>query len=1559
MSIHYPSSTFYSMSGLQRDRFLLEKTGRIRHSVVLTEEDTGVLRAIHTDIGRDGESPSKMYIKGHYLLHAGPRLNQENLFLDASLEEKDGLITIDKAIFLGHEIDLSDHAKSFGFISALHNLVETVARKHEWPNFVRIFENNGISISPIGRKSIPGLYPNGDVKSFYPQRNRLKDSILDKEKQEPSYPALFFHAIAGSGPEYYSGQEAVTHSFTVRDEESGNLFIWSYHYKQGKTPGHVEMSCQLGIHDREGEKTYPLYKLTASPQKSDNSRIAIRRLEVYHQNSGGDLSKVDLGDDNAVSDTLKLIRMYNRTIRAGVEGLEEDFRRSPERRRLYFPTDIMMLTGLTKSLMPVAPSPSSAKGRFVFTPLGGQNIRKTFSSYDEHIGGNSYRFDYYRAGVKKPESVIVDAGALFHDKYDLTMSNIGRYLYHRHDKSHVPEVETKIITFTHPHKDHLAQLGYIIKKGYLLPPMIMPPLALRQIKRDLAELKMDKAVQAEIFEKCIVVEPESIPVDAVESKPHKIRIEKDIVSLYWEHLRGGRLGQYERYPVAQIGPFKIRIGPMPHSSPGFMYEIITPAGGHLHTGDFKLDTSIQLQQSSYEPWLNAVTSHGVSVDSTGANRSPDAVTPMEADIQKSLAKLFSEHTDKRFICPVLGSNVARITTLIASMGQVGRKYLVVDGKALEDLTDDLEAIHGLREWSLRVHGVTIAKQGSKEARRIYDEEPVGNYVITATGTQDEPYSSMNRAIRDWLPEHRFRLEPHDIVVPLQGPIPVGKNQALRKSARYFAEVFHGIPYILPEEIEKESDYLLSGSGHASPKDIEKFYSMIPSCKVSYPIHGGPAQLAAGAEIAERSGLKAVIAGNFEGYQTLKDGTPRLFRREIGEMVGIRNKLPTPEQFYLKRNFSTTVVPLKPRDDSEAGSALGYFERSVANALGAGAYDEASQNMSFSLSRTFNMSTGKGYMLGNYPFGIDRYKENVYRAKRIGGYAAFDTETTGTDVDIDHIEQFSVAAWSLDKKLVLEEELVQKIPGYHTFHPEALLVVNRDPDEEKAGDHPVLFSENIQRAFKRIKRLSIESYKESNPQEYAQAPKARIKTINVAHNLRFDDRFLREAHSRNLSERIRPHSTDGIIGVDTRNMARLLHAVYPDKFKVRKKADGKFLDFTLKALCEENGVPYDDDQAHSSALYDSHRAMLLFWRMEEISPDIAAQMIFNADNSTGHLLDDMIGVDTGFKGPCPVFAYLSARADRPEIRLGSYVGTVGSGRYAIVMNMTRPGRGIMNSSAKELIEKIKDPNDDSLELLDLRANPMILPARFFYARNSVQKFPRETIDRRAHDLKEHLNYASPDSNWKNIAEKIESLWNENQHVIMAGLKQAEEPDIRNPASGIIKKKLKTWSRLSFSNIFSQAHSTSNPVSQKVLRKMRDYRLSAINYLEGNGGDITEAYRRVLSCPGLSEEQALLINNIHYDIKPSDLPKDAEKKVKEARAFYAAQAAHRARESLTDIESDEDKQERFGLKDGSKHALFQKIKEYVAKKTALHPFDEDARSFLHPWRERRDDKTFTYA
>ena len=63
MSKQYPTNMFFSLSGLYRDRALLDQSGSVRHSVVHSDEDTGAMRALHLELSRNPKNPEK--IKGN------------------------------------------------------------------------------------------------------------------------------------------------------------------------------------------------------------------------------------------------------------------------------------------------------------------------------------------------------------------------------------------------------------------------------------------------------------------------------------------------------------------------------------------------------------------------------------------------------------------------------------------------------------------------------------------------------------------------------------------------------------------------------------------------------------------------------------------------------------------------------------------------------------------------------------------------------------------------------------------------------------------------------------------------------------------------------------------------------------------------------------------------------------------------------------------------------------------------------------------------------------------------------------------------------------------------------------------------------------------------------------------------------------------------------------------------------------------------------------------------------------------------------------------------------
>jgi mRNA degradation ribonuclease J1/J2/exonuclease I len=1537
MGINLPVETLYSIAGLQNDVALLGQTNIVHHNVVHTDSD-GIIRSLHLQIQKN--KPNNISIHADYLLHNGAEEERTLSVFAVVLNEQQGMI---KAEIAGHDVMGGNQRQ---FLALIKDLRYRLGEKNEWTNFVKAIERAGIKGVRPEWTNWPGLHPNGEIKAFLPHK-------IESES-EPVFPALFLPGIIGCGPESYSGDKKKNHVFHVSNPDTGKDVILNYAYEKGKTPQHMIMRCTVTTIDDDVWLEYPLYEIVIKAESNKEGYGRIRSFKIHHANAPqGGLDTIPLSDRKKMAVAMKAVRMLNRTMRGGEKAYREDLEKNPINRRLYLPSEIWSLSGLNDVLMPQMPAP--ARGRFCYTPMGGQNTKRVFSDFDYHIGGNSHRFDYYGAGQAAPDSIIIDMGVTFHDDFDLTFTNLDRYFRHKTNTAHVPEHNVLAIALTHRHKDHISMLAYLAKHGYDLPMTIMPPLGVRQIKREMAELKIDKHIREEIMSKFVVLDDQHISHQATADRPDKMTINGTDIEIYWEYLEGDLLNQKERYPVFKINDFTVRVGPMPHSDPGFMYEVNTPAGSHLHTGDFKLDPTIQLHMPSFKTWLMNCQAASLSIDSTGTTRDADERTPWESEIKRSIVHLFNENPDHRFICPVLGSNTSRFTTLIAAMGEAGKKFLIVDGKALEDLLSDLDNVHDIKKWALRTHGVTIARKGTKEAHRIYDEEPDSNYVLAVTGTQLEPTSSLNRAIANWLPSDRYEIKENDIIAPLQGPIPVGDNMQRRWAAKYFAEVFHGCRFILPEMVEKECDLKLSGSGHASPADIRELYSYLPNLQTVFPIHGGPEQLQAGQAIAEQGGLVGIIANNFDNYAIDKKGGILKLKTETGELVGVKSHLPDEYSFWLKRHYSTTVAPVPLEDSTAVGLSLSQFEQGLLRSLNVETRSMLAQAARFHLSRTFNMSAQGGFLTGRYKFGIEKYKGDIYDEKCIGAVCAFDTETTGTDERFDCITQFSMKVWDLSKKVISESEFRQKIPDYVVENPEALLVTVTDPEEKDDREvHPVLFTDQILDALKKAKNMSKALARKRMPKVFAANPATRAKMLFIAHNFPFDDRQLRTLLRNTLVPGVRPHSTDGVIGLDTIHIARAIHTIYPGRLNVRKYPDSEFFNFTLQALCEENGISYDLRKAHNSALYDSERAMKLFWKMEEIAPDIVKQMIFNADYGTAHLLNDMVGHDTGIGGPHPVFSYISRRRNRTDIRMGAYIGTLDGGSKVVVANLSYNPQDILSLPAEEIAKRLSDKHEDALEIIDLKQNPMVFPGRYFYEQNTSKKFPREMFDRRARMVGEYLNYRDVDLGMTNIHERLAEAWRDQRGAIMAAfeISAAREPDLNDKAIKILRDAQNYGMSMRADSGRMGAKKSFNPPAQETSSAIRQYRELFVEYLTSQTGpslkQVNEAYKKLVSSR-LSEGQMFLVSNLQYDVDKTVMPPSQITSVEGYRAFHMMETTNRAIESLNKLETDDNHREKMVGRSFKKRRIHQKIKERVEALKRKTPYDKQAmRRFVTPWK-----------
>ena len=97
----YPYDLFLSLTGLERDRTLLETSESVRHSVVTTDKDEGVMRALHLDIQRSADEPLAFQIEGYYLLHGPSEDNVPVKILDVQTRNLDGNVALKSVEVMG------------------------------------------------------------------------------------------------------------------------------------------------------------------------------------------------------------------------------------------------------------------------------------------------------------------------------------------------------------------------------------------------------------------------------------------------------------------------------------------------------------------------------------------------------------------------------------------------------------------------------------------------------------------------------------------------------------------------------------------------------------------------------------------------------------------------------------------------------------------------------------------------------------------------------------------------------------------------------------------------------------------------------------------------------------------------------------------------------------------------------------------------------------------------------------------------------------------------------------------------------------------------------------------------------------------------------------------------------------------------------------------------------------------------------------------------------------------------------------------------------------------
>lgn len=1529
METLFDREDFFSVFGIRDVRPHLEGTGEATHTVITTGMDDGVIRAL---LFRVVKTEKGFKVQARYFYHGDALENKLIKFLDLECVETEDGIELTSAKSLDKNLDVKDPAVVDNLAHMVSTYFRSVGKHNEWINPVALLEEYGFLGGGVGKKAWPGLYATGDFK-------KAPSVEVESESEHAmlGFPAFFLPAILGVGPESYAGvkqkKQVLTYHHKGGETNGRKVFNLSYDYRRGKNQKSFKVVGEISSFAAGEQSAEQLYEVHVRPHPKRDDLAEIYKLSFMGQH-------IDLTDRRAVSVVSKVIRNLNRSIRAGDQVLLEDLARQPQDRRLALPSEVMLHTDAYRHLSPNIKMPKA--GIMTFRALGGNNIRKQVSDTDLNIGANQYILTYEwvdEGGQKHSEAIMIDAGVLFHDSFDVTFYNASRYLRHKTDKTHTPDQPVSAILFTHKHLDHLGQLAYLVKAGYELPVIHLNEMTMLQLKREMSTLKIERDIRDEILSKCYTTSMTKSVNPRDPEKREKVKIAGTEIERWTEVIPGEKLGEVHHYPVLQIGKFQIRVGPMPHSDPGFMYDIITPAGSHRHTGDYKHDSEILLDMPPLDPWLKAWKPDSLSADSTGTTK--EGHNPTEKDVRDSIVSLLNEHAGKRFIFPTLGSNYARLVSLVAAMGETDCKTLIIDGKAVQDLVRDADKTDGFRKWAKRALGVKVLISSQKEAKALVaGKKKDERYAIAVTGTQDEPLSSINRAARDWLSADRYSLSDDDVVCFIQGVIPVGTNRWRRWGLHQEVEKFHGAMVLMPEVVEKESELILHSSGHSCREDCKRTIELSDMPFV-IPVHGGPDQLKGHIEIADELGADSILVSGTEILRIEKGKKVSMYHALPLELIGVTLHTPSPEKFYLKDRFSLSTMPMKPWPTTSGAELLEDFETSILADAGISSDYELRRSLPLMLSPKFNAVSVNGFLTQDMDFGIQKYKKrDVFEDKDIFVVAGYDTETTGLDPDFDRIREFGMTVQDARTRRKVEQvEFKQAIPEYVIPSPEALLVTGFDPEEMRDGMNGVAFAKEMVDRISGLKKTS---------QELAQKHKIcdvrRHKVLMIAHNAPFDSRFMQRELGRNLEPKVRVHESDGMLSVDTRNISRAMLAYFPEKYTVDTNPETEMPDHRLESLCKANGVPYNTAKSHG-ALYDTKPCLDLFWYQYGMSPELVGQMIVNADSATNHLLNDINGVANGFNGPHPVFSYVSHHAARPFPQMGCSVGTLDDDRYVIVFNLKYDPNDYINKPTEEIVRLMKDKDSDVFEVLDLRKQPIIVPAKFGFKVRANGALPKETLDQRAGAIKRHINHVSPKAGWRTISQKIDEAWTLEREALFSSRLIPPYPDVFKRAGKLSKKApmpetgiqqlLKIKAKIGF-----------NPIYKKVYADVRDY-LAVIR--DGRKTAATKAYRSLKKHRQHLGNAMDTINNIHYDIEPKDLTIDDRRRVEDMRNYTAHILYGRALDGVNKIKRNTERTKKFIGRSTKKRALFKKIQYWLSEREHLKRLDDRTKGFVHPQRE----------
>jgi len=309
--------------------------------------------------------------------------------------------------------------------------------------------------------------------------------------------------------------------------------------------------------------------------------------------------------------------------------------------------------------------------------------------------------------VETDDSIVVlDCGVMFPDRelgVDVIHPDFSYLLERRH--------LVRAIVLTHGHEDHIGAVPYLLR--HLDVPVYGPPYALALVRERLREHELLEGAQL------------------IATRPRA------------------------RYVAGSIDFEPVRVTHSIADATALAFR--TPAGLFVHTGDFKIDLSMEGSDAFDaerfaelgDEGVRALLSDSTNVDVAGS-------TGTEAGVADALATII-EQAHSRVIIAMFASNAHRMRAVIAATRAAG-KQLCFLGRSVQ-----LHARVAVEEGFLDDPSALVVPQDRVQS------VPRDRLVAIATGTQGEPAAALARLAMDTHPT--LRLEPGDEVVLSSRVIP--------------------------------------------------------------------------------------------------------------------------------------------------------------------------------------------------------------------------------------------------------------------------------------------------------------------------------------------------------------------------------------------------------------------------------------------------------------------------------------------------------------------------------------------------------------------------------------------------------------------------------------------------------------------------------------------------------------------------------------------------------------------------------------------------------------------